>query len=176
MNNERTIFSQLISLVLRYEFNQCVEKYCPNYAPRELLLWNQFLAMSFAQITFRESLRDIEACLNAIGTKKYHMGIRGRVTRSTLSDANNQRDWRVWSDLAEILIARARKLYVGEPLDFAFENTAYALDSTVITLCLTLFPWARFKSDQRAIKLHTQLDLRGNISSFLLLSSFLKGK
>jgi len=126
--------------------------------------------MSFAQITFRESLRDIEACLNAIGTKKYHMGIRGRVTRSTLSDANNQRDWRIWSDLADILIVRARKLYVGEPLDFAFENTAYALDSTVITLCLTLFPWARFKSDQRAIKLHTQLDLRGNIPSFILIS------
>jgi transposase len=170
MNSQRTIFSQIMELAPRYEFELCIEKYQLNYIPKKFSYWDQFLSMSFAQLTFRESLRDIEICLSALGTKTYQMGFRNRVSRSTLADANNQRDWRIWADYAQILIDRARKLYVKEELDFEFTHTAYALDSSTITLCLTLFPWARYQSDKRAIKLHTQLDLRGSIPSFIHIS------
>lgn len=170
MNKERTVFSQLLDLVPRHEFHLCVKRYGKEIIPRKFSFWDQFLSMAFAQLTFRESLRDIEVCLGALGSKTYHMGIRSRVTRSTLAYANDTRDWKIWSDFAQVLIARARKLYAGDNLEFEFENAAYALDSTTITLCLTLFPWARFRSKTKGIKLHTQLDLRGNIPSFVLIS------
>ena len=170
MNKERTIFSQVLESVSRHEFNSCVNRYTQDVKPRKFSFWDQFLAMAFAQLTYRESLRDIEVCLASLGTKSYHMGFRSRVKRSTLADANNQRDWKIWSDFANLLIGRARKLYAKDKLDFGFKDAAYALDSTTITLCLTLFPWAKFTSKKKGIKLHTQLDLRGNIPSFILIS------
>lgn len=170
MNNERTIFSQLIDLVPRYEFDVCVKRYIHDFSPRKFSFWNQFLAMAFAQLTFREGLRDIEICLSSLGSKIYHMGFRNKVTKSTLADANNQRDWRIWSDLAQVLIKQARHLYAGDNLAIQFNNAMSALDSTTISLCLTLFPWARYKTNERAVKVHTQLDLRGNIPSFILIS------
>lgn len=170
MNQSPAVFVELIELASRYEFKNCVERYCSRFVPRKFSFWDQFLAMAFAQVTFRESLRDIEVCLQALGSRTYQLGFRGRVTRSTLADANNERDWRVWCDFANILIAQARKLYAVDDLEFQFANAAYALDSTTITLCLTLFPWARYQSKKRAVKLHTQLDLRGNIPSFALIS------
>jgi hypothetical protein len=170
MNKEQVIFSQLIELAPRYEFNKCVRRYAAGLQPRKFSYWDQFLTMAFAQLTFRESLRDIEVCLGALGSKTYHMGLRGRVTRSTLADANDKRDWRIWFDFACVLIGKARNLYSGEDLGFEFTNAAYALDSTTISLCLSLFPWARYRSGEGAIKLHTQLDLRGSIPSFILIS------
>lgn len=170
MNKERPVFSQLLDIVNRYDFNRCVKKYSDGVVPRKFSFFDQFLAMSYAQLTFRESLRDIETCLASLGAKTYHMGFRSRVTRSTLAYANDTRDWRIWHDFAQTLITRARKLYAGDSLDIQFKDAAYAIDSTTITLCLTLFPWARYRSKARAIKLHTQLDLRGNIPSFILIS------
>jgi len=170
MNKDPAVFAQLVAHVSRYEFNLCIKRYCRDYVPRTFSFWDQFLAMAFAQLTFRESLRDIEVCLQALGSKAYHLGFRGRVTRSTLADANNDRDWRIWRDFANLLIEQARRLYAGDELEFQFKNAAYALDSTTITLCLTLFPWARYQSQKRAVKLHTQLDLRGSIPSFALIS------
>lgn len=170
MNNQQAVFSQLMGLVPRFQFNQCVQRYADNLKPRKFSYWDQFLTMAFAQLTFRESLRDIEVCLAALGSKTYHMGIRGRVTRSTLAHANNRRDCRIWSDFACVLIDVARKLYAGETLEFDFADAVYALDSTTISLCLSLFPWARFRSKKAGIKLHTQLDLRGHIPSFVLIS------
>ena len=170
MNETRTVFAQLMDLVSRYEFNLCVQRYSASLTPKSFSYWDQFLALAFAQVTFRESLRDIEVCLSALGTQTYHMGFRSRVTRSTLAYANNTRDWRIWADLAQVLINRARKLYAGDDLEFQFDNAAYAVDSSTITLCLTLFPWAAYSSKNRAIKLHTQLDLRGKIPSFILIS------
>lgn len=142
MNRPRAIFSQLLDLVSRYEFDKGVERYSKDITPRKFSYREQYLAMSFAQITIRESLRDIEVCLKALGTQTYHMGVRTRVTRSTLSYANNTRDWRIWSDFAQTLITRARKLYAGDPLEVEFKNAAYAVDSSTIMLCLTLSPWA----------------------------------
>ena len=170
MNKERTVFSQLLDLIPRREFRHCVQRYAGKQPPRKFSHWDQFLTMAFAQLTFRESLRDIEVCLAALGRKTYHMGIRSRVTRSTLADANDQRDCRIWSDFAYILIDRARKLYAGEELEFEFSNSVYALDSSTISLCLSLCPWARFRRKKGGIKLHTQLDLRGHIPSFILIS------
>ena len=170
MNIARTVFSQLMDLIQRYDFNLCVQRYTADITPRTFSYWDQFLAMAFAQLTFRESLRDIEVCLSALGAQTYHMGFRSRVTRSTLAYANNTRDWRIWADFAQILIKIARKLYSGDALEFQFDNAAYAVDSSTITLCLTLFPWARYTSEKRAIKLHTQLDLRGKIPSFIHIS------
>lgn len=170
MNNEQSIFSQLMDFAPRYEFNRCVKRYAGKLRPRKFSYWDQFLAMAFAQLTYRESLRDIEVCLSALGSKMYHMGFRSRVARSTLADANDQRDWRIWSDFANVLIAQARKLYAGQELAFEFDNAVYALDSTTISLCLSLFPWAKSGSTKGAIKLHTQLDLRGPIPSFILIS------
>jgi hypothetical protein len=170
MNKERIVFSQLMDLFPRHDFNQCVKRYSVGLIPRKFSFFDQYLSMSYAQVTFRESLRDIEVCLASLGAKTYHMGFRSRVTRSTLAYANDTRDWRIWHDFAQILITRARTLYAGDSLDIQFQNAAYAIDSTTITLCLTLFPWARYRTQARAIKLHTQLDLRGNIPSFILIS------
>lgn len=170
MNNNSPLFSQLISFAPRYEFNRCVARYAGELQPRKLSYWDQFLAMAFAQLTFRESLRDIEVCLAAFGSKTYNMGFRSKIPRSTLAAANDQRDCRIWSDFAYVLIERARKLYVREEIELEFASTMYAIDSTTISLCLSLCPWARFRSGRGAIKLHTQLDLCGNIPSFILIS------
>jgi len=170
MNAERTVFSQVTDFLPLHEFRRCVQRYRGNYRMRTFSCLDQFLCMCFAQLTFRESLRDIETCLRAMKTKLYHMGIRGNVSRSTLADANEKRDWRIYRDFAQELIAIARPLYVEEELDVDLEATAYALDSTTIDLCLSLFPWARFRRAKGAIKLHTLLDLRGNIPTFIHLS------
>ncbi len=168
MNSGQTVFSQIMEFVPKYKFDKLVSKYKGNYKSRTFVCWDQFLCMSFAQLTYRESLRDIEACLNAQPNKLYHMGIRGSVAKSNLARANKRRDWRIYADLAQVLISKARILYADDP-DFSLElrNTIYALDSTTIDLCLSLFPWAKFRSHKAAIKLHTLLDLRGSIPTFI---------
>ena len=170
MNTDRTVFSQVIDFVPLHVFRKCVRRYHGNFKVRKFSCLDQFLCMCFAQLTFRESLRDIEACLRSVQSRLYHMGIRGNVARSTLADANERRDWRIYRDFAHILIGIARPLYVGEHLDVDLESTAYALDSTTIDLCLSLFPWARFRQAKGAIKLHTLLDLRGSIPTFIHIS------
>ena len=170
MDNDRTVFSQVMDVVPLHEFRKCVRRYHGNFKVRKFSCLDQFLCMCFAQLTFRESLRDIEACLRSVQSRLYHMGIRGRVARSTLADANERRDWRIYRDFAHVLIDIARPLYVGEQLDVELESTAYALDSTTIDLCLSLFPWARFRRAKGAIKLHTLLDLRGSIPTFVHIS------
>ena len=167
MNQGRTVFSQLISFLPDREFRRCVERYQGDSRVRGLTCWDQYLAMAFAQLTYRESLRDIEACLRALQGKLYHLGFRGQVARSTLADANESRDWRIFADFAHRLIATARGLYVREPMGVDLEQSLYALDSTTIDLCLALFPWARFRQHKAAVKMHTQLDLRGNIPTFI---------
>jgi hypothetical protein len=167
MNEGRMVFSQLMDHAPIDEFRRCVDRYAADYRLRRFSCWDQFLCMAFAQLTFRESLRDIEACLRAVPTRLYHLGIRGRVSRSTLADANEKRDWRVYADFAQALIRVARPLYAGEPLGIDLDNTVYALDSTTIDLCLSLCPWAPFERSRGAIKLHTLLDLRGSIPTFL---------
>lgn len=163
MNSGKTVFAQLMDFIPTYEFRRCVARYRGQYRVRSFSCWDQFLAMAFAQLTYRESLRDIETCLRALGGKLYHVGIRGQVSRSTLADANESRDWRIFADLARVLIAMARPLYAGEPLAVELEETAYALDCTTIDLCLSLFPWARYRRLNAAVKMHTLLDLRGSI-------------
>jgi len=150
-----------------YEFRKCVNRYKGNYNIQTFSCLDQFLCMAFAQLTYRESLRDIEACLRSMKNKLYHMGIRGKISRSTLADANEKRDWRIYSDFAQLLIYTARNLYTDEDFGIELENTVYALDSTTIDLCLSLFPWARFRKTKGAIKLHTLLDLKSNIPSFI---------
>ncbi len=150
-----------------YEFHKCVERY---HGERKMLKFScldQYLSMSFAQLTFRESLRDIESCLRSMSGRLYHMGFRGKISRSTLADANENRDWRIYADLAMVLIHKARELYSNDSLGIDLDNTVYALDSTTIDLCLALFPWARFRKNKGAVKLHTLLDLRGPIPSFI---------
>jgi hypothetical protein len=168
MNQGKTVFAQLMELLPKYEFDKCVNRYGGHYKVQRFSCWEQFLVMSFAQLTYRESLRDIEACLDAVKNKLYHSGIRSNVSRSTLADANVSRDWRIYADFAKILIAQARPLYV-EDNDFSLtlKNMVYAFDSSTIDLCLTLFPWAHFRKHKAAIKLHTLLDLRGSIPTFL---------
>jgi len=161
------IFSQIMDFLPMHEFRKCVSRYQGNYYIKTFSCLDQFLCMAFAQLTYRESLRDIEACLRSIQNKLYHMGIRGNVSRSTLSDANEKRDWRIYADFAQVLIYIARTLYINDEFGVELENTVYALDSTTIDLCLSLFPWARFRKRKGAIKLHTLLDLRGNIPSFI---------
>src|ERR1035438_4716734 len=151
----------------RYEFQECVSRYHGDHQQKSFSCWDQFLAMGFAQFTYRESLRDIEACLSSVGGKLYHMGFRGKVARSTLADANESRDWRIFADFALILIAIARPLYAGDPIGIDLDASLYAFDSTTIDLCLSLFPWARFRRHKAAIKLHTVLDLHGNIPTFI---------
>lgn len=170
MNQGRTIFAQLIAQAPHKAFARCVERYQGNHRVRSFTCWDQFLCMAFAQLTYRESLRDVEACLNAAPERLYHMGIRGRVSRSTLADANERRDWRIYADFAQVLIAEARRLYAGDSLGLTLAETVYAFDSTTIDLCLSLFPWARFRSHKAGIKLHTLLDLRGSIPTFVHLS------
>lgn len=163
MNSGKTVFAQLMDFIPTHEFRRCVARYHGQYRVRSFSCWDQFLSMAFAQLTYRESLRDIETCLRALGGKLYHMGIRGQVSRSTLADANESRDWRIFADLARVLIALARPLYAGEPLAVELEETAYALDCTTIDLCLSLFPWARYRRLNAGVKMHTLLDLRGSI-------------
>jgi len=167
MNQGRTVFSQLISFLPDREFRRCVQRYHSDQRLRNFTCWNQYLAMAFAQLTYRESLRDIEACLRAMGGKLYHMGFRSNVARSTLADANESRDWRIFADFAHRLIATARRLYLSEPMGVELDESLYALDSTTIDLCLALFPWAQFRRRKAAVKLHRLLDLRGNIPTFI---------
>lgn len=159
----RTVFAELMDHVSRFEFNQCVTRYEGNYKASRFSCWDHYLCMAFAQLTYRESLRDIEACLRAVQPKLYHVGIRARVARSTLAGANETRDWRIYADFAHVLIRTARALYVNDPLAVGLANTVYALDATIIDLCLSVFPWARYRKRDAAVKLHTQLDLRGVI-------------
>ncbi|MBN1998602.1 IS4 family transposase [candidate division KSB1 bacterium] len=167
MNSGKTVFKQLMDFLPLYEFRRCVKRYKGNRKIKTFSCYDQFLCLAFAQITYRESLRDIEACLQFQQSKLYHMGIRGNVSKSTLADANENRDWRIYADFAQILIFQARRLYANEELGLQLNNTIYALDSTTIDLCLSLFPWARFRKWKGAIKLHTLLDLRGNIPVFI---------
>ena len=163
----KIVFSQLVDHLPMHSFRRCVERYHGHYKVQSFSCLDQYLCMAFAQLTYRESLRDIEACLRAQRAKLYHMGIRGHVSRATLADANEKRDWRIHADFAQALIGIARRLYVDDPFGVDLDNTVYALDATTIDLCLTLFPWAPFQRSKAAIKLHTLLDLRGNIPAFI---------
>lgn len=167
MNSGRTIFAQLMDFLPLSDFRACVARYDGDYKVRSFSCLDQFLTLSFAQLTFRESLRDIETTLRAMQPRLYHMGFRGAIARSTLAEANETRDWRIYADFAHTLIVTARELYADEDLGLELERTVFALDSTTIDLCLSLFPWARFRRTSGAIKLHTLLDLRGNIPSFV---------
>lgn len=171
MNQGRTVFSQLISHLPDREFRRCVLRYEGDRRIRSLSCWEQFLAMAFAQLTYREGLRDIEACLRSLGPKLYHMGFRNPVARSTLADANERRDWRIYADFAQHLISVARPLYARDPLGVDFDQSLYALDSTTIDLCLSLFPWAHFRRRKAAVKVHTLLDLRGAIPAFIRITN-----
>jgi hypothetical protein len=167
MNAGSTVFSQLMSLLPIGDFQKCVQRYRGDYKVQNFSCFDQFLCMAFAQLTYRESLRDIESCLRAVKSKLYHMGIRGNIARSTLADANESRDWRIYADFAQVLIHTARGLYLHDDFGLELDQTVYALDSTTIDLCLALFPWARFRRRKGAIKLHTLLDVRGSIPSFI---------
>ena len=151
----------------RYEFQKCVSRYRGDYQQKSFSCWDQFLTMVFAQLTYRESLRDIEACLHSMSGKLYHMGFRGKVARSTLADANELRDWRIYAEFAQVLIRIARPLYARDPIGVDLDQSLYALDSTTIDLCLSLFPWAKFRKHKAAVKMHTLLDLHGNIPTFI---------
>ena len=170
METGRTVFAQLIDFIPRYDFQQCVQRYRGNYKIKTFSCWDQFLCMAFAQLTYRESLRDIEACLRSAQHKLYHMGFRGKVSRNTLAHANEIRDWRIYADFAQILIARARHLYANDSFGVELKQMVYALDSTTIDLCLSLFPWAKFRKHKAAVKLHTLLDLHGNIPSVIFMT------
>ena len=166
-----TVFSQVMDYLPMPAFRRCVARYQGNRKVQSFTCLDQFLCLAFAQLTYRESLRDIEACLRAMQSKLYHMGIRGRIRRSTLADANENRDWRIYADFAQVLIAQARALYLNEAFGVDLDATVYALDSTTIDLCLALFPWARFRRSKGAVKLHTLLNLRGNIPEFIHISN-----
>lgn len=170
MHTGKLVFAQLMAHVPPMVFERCVAQYAGQHKVKSFSCRDQFLCMAFAQLTFRESLRDIEACLRSQTEKLYHMGIRGRVSRNTLAHANATRDWRIYADFAQRLIGIARKLYADEPFGVDLSNTAYALDSTTIDLSLSLFPWAPFQTTKAAVKMHTLLDLRGNIPSFIHIS------
>jgi hypothetical protein len=171
MNQGRAVFSQLISFLPAREFRRCVERYRGDIRLRGFSCWDQYLAMAFAQLTYRESLRDIEACLRSIQGKLYHLGFRGKVARSTLADANESHDWRIFADFAQVLIGIARPLHARDPMGVDLEQSLYALDSTTIDLCLSLFPWAKFRRRKAAVKMHTLLDLHGNIPTFIRVTS-----
>jgi len=173
MNTGRIVFSQIMDFIPLQEFRKCVKRYRGNYKVQKFSCMDQFLCMAFAQLTYRESLRDIEACLRAMQSKLYHMGIRGRVSKSTLADANEKRDWRIYADFAQVLIHIARSLYAKEEFGVELDQTVYALDSTTIDLCLSLFPWAKFRKRKAGVKLHTLLDLRGNIPTFIRITEAL---
>jgi hypothetical protein len=171
MNPGKTIFAQLMDFLPAYQFQKCVERYRGHYKVKSFSCWDQFLCLAFAQLTYRESLRDIEACLRAANTKLYHLGIRGRVSRNTLANANTMRDWRIYGEFAQVLIAQARQLYAHEDFGLELEQTVYALDSTTIDLCLALFPWAEFRKRKGAVKLHTLLDLHGPIPTVIWITT-----
>jgi hypothetical protein len=166
----RTVFAQVLDLIPRRAFERCVARYRGGHRVHSFSCYDQLLCLAFAQLTYRESLRDIETCLRALQPKLYHAGLRGRVARSTLADANETRDWRIYADFAQTLIRRARQLYCDEPFAVELAQTAYAFDATTIDLCLALFPWARFRRTKAAVKLHTLLDLRGHIPTFVAIT------
>jgi hypothetical protein len=170
VNQGRTIFSQVMDFLPQHKFRRCVDRYQGNYRVRSFTCFDQFMCMGFAQLTYRESLRDIVCCLRAMREKLYHMGIIGKVSRSTLGDANEIRDWRIYSDFAQVLIHEARRLYANDDFGLELQETVYALDASTIDLCLSVFPWARFRKTKAGIKLHTLLDLRGNIPSFVAIT------
>ena len=167
MHTGRFVFSELISHLPHKEFQKCVIRYGGNSHHRSFSCWDQYLSMAFAQLTYRESLRDIEACLGSMQSKLYHVGFRGKVARSTLADANEAHDWRIFADFAQYLIGVARSLHAEDAMGVELDNSFYALDSTTIDLCLSLFPWAKFRKTKGAVKMHTLLDLRGNIPTFI---------
>lgn len=167
MYTGKIVFAQLMNFLPLHDFRKFVRRYRGNHRIRKFSYLDQYLCMAFAQLTYRESLRDIEACLRAILKKLYHMGIRGKVSRSTLADANEKRDWRIYADFAQVLIHIARDLYINDEFGVELDHTVYALDSTTIALCYSLFPWAKFRKRKSAVKMHTLLDLRGNIPSFI---------
>lgn len=170
MNTGKTVFAQIMEFLPQWDFRNCVARYRGDYRKPKFSCMDQFLCMAFAQLTYRESLRDIEVCLRANQNKLYHMGIRSRIAKSTLADANEERDWRIYADFAQILIARARELYANDDFGIELDNTVYALDATTIDLCLSLFPWAKFRRTKSAVKMHTLLNLRGNIPEFIHIS------
>ncbi len=173
MNTGRTVFSQIMVFLPLRDFRKCIKRYHGNHKVQKFSCMDQFLCMAFAQLTYRESLRDIEACLRAMQSKLYHMGIRSRISRSTLADANENRNWRIYGDFAQVLIHIARGLYIEEEFGVELDQTVYALDSTTIDLCLSLFPWAKFRKHKAGVKLHTLLDLRGNIPTFIRITEAL---
>ena len=170
MNAGKTVFSQILQHVSRYELNKCVEKYNGNYRTRKFPCYDQFLSLAFAQLTYRESLRDIETCLNSHREKLYHIGFRGQLSRSTMADANERRDYRIYQDFGYHLIGVAQRLYKGEKPAVDLVESLYALDSTTVDLCLSLFPWATFRTTKAAVKIHTLLDLKGSIPTFVSLT------
>ena len=167
MNTEPTVFAQIMAFLPLHEFRKCVQRYHGDYKVRKFSCLDQFFCLAFAQLTYRESLRDIVSCLKTMKSRLYHMGIRGRVSRNNMANANEARDWRIYADFAQVLIAEARRLYRDEDIGLELENTIYAFDSTTIDLCLSLFPWAQFRKHKGAIKLHTLLDLRGSIPTII---------
>ena len=171
MNSGKTIFAQLMDFVPTYEFRKCVDRYNGNHKVISFSCWDQYLCMAFAQLTYRESLRDIQVCLRATQSRLYHLGIRGKVSRNTLAHANQTRDWRIYADFAQILIAKARILYAADSFGIELDQAVYALDSTTIDLCLALFPWAKFRKRKGAVKLHTFLDLHGNIPTVIIITT-----
>jgi hypothetical protein len=170
MHSGKFVLAQLLDWIHPQQFQRCVARYGGDYKVRRFSCWDQFLCLAFAQLTYRESLRDIEACLRSRCPQLYHLGLRGEISRTTLADANEARDWRIYADLAHSLIRQARQLYAHEDLGVELEQTAYALDATTIDLCLSLFPWARFRRTKGAVKMHTLLDLRGSIPTTVSVS------
>jgi hypothetical protein len=170
MNYGKTIFAQLMDFLPAHEFRQCVERYQGHYKIKSFTCWDQFLCMAFAQLTYRESLRDIQACLRGSQQKLYHLGFRGKVSRNTLAHANQVRDWRIYGDFAHIMIAQARRLYAHEDFGVELEEAVYAFDASTIDLCLSVFPWAKFRQRKGAIKLHTLMDLRGSIPTLIFIT------
>ena len=171
MNTERTVFSQILDFVPKHQFRACVNRYNGNYRTKSFSCFDQYLTMAFAQLTYRDSLRDVETCLRALEDKLYRCGFRGKISRSTLADANEKRDWRIYQDFAQVLIRMARQLYADEDFGITLKNTVYALDATVIDLCLSLFPWAQHRKHKSAIKLHTLMDLKGSIPTYIRITS-----
>lgn len=167
MNHGQTVFSQVMDFLPMHQFRRCVARYRGNFRVRSFTCHDQYLCMAFAQLTYRESLRDIECCLRAVDRKLYHCGFRGTVSRSTLANANESRDWRIYRDFAQSLILTARDLYGSDDFGVELQETVYALDVSTIDLCLSVFPWAKFRKTKAAVKLHTLLDLRGNIPTFV---------
>lgn len=171
MKNERTVFSQIMDFIPRHQFKACVNRYSGNYRTKSFSCFDQYLTMAFAQLTYRDSLRDVETCLRALEGKLYRCGFCGKISRSTLADANEKRSWQIYHDFAQALITKARQLYADEDFGITLKNTVYALDATVIDLCLSLFPWAQHRKHKSAVKLHTLMDLKGSIPTFIRITS-----